>query len=814
MQKTARRYSFYQLLRLDSFRIEIPIIQRDYAQGRSSQRELRSNFLSALYSYLAEGIPNRDLDFIYGYISPDKVFIPLDGQQRLTTLFLLHWYLAKANNDLSFISNTLTYNGKSKFVYKTRFSSTDFCEALLTEQIDFAPLIEPDRNKENALSKLITNKGWFQEHWKSDATVSSMLNMLDHIHLLFKDSIHFYSRLISDEPVITFLFLDLNDLKQGDDLYIKMNSRGKPLTDFENFKARFEEEISSIFDDKMMDFTLILGGEPLPCSAKQYFSNKIDCVWTDLFWNYRHLVGASNIYDEELMNFIRASLTFSYITNNPFNKEILDVLLSNEFLSFHRQKDLNLFTKDSILFLMSTLDKLMNGNDKPLNKVENIFYFRFEQVFEDILKNTPSIPDRVLFYAYVSYLLRYDDKTDGISDWMRVVSNLVENTRFDRSEQMYSAITSINRLLDFAPNILESLRDDVQIDFFMSDQVYEERIKAALILSDLGTTNSWKNQIEKAEMSIFHRGQIAYLLEFSGITDHHVSNQDNIDLKVIFNNYLVKFTALFSILDSDHNSAFILERALLTQDNYLIENRSKWLCNFGSSKKVKNYDRDFSWKRMLRVYFSDYELAVSSKLKRNIFKCVVDSESFRHDNIQSVVDSLNNMIHESDVVDWRKDFIDDARLIAACGQGYIYSQEYRHDAIQLLNASQMNHKRYDLNTLVLYHKISDRQAFSPFESCLIYPAKGYDDITQIDFSGWHYDRISYTVAISFLEEGYRIIFMKSKGSNKIDNYNDTIQSILIILGYTWSEYGFEIILESRTSALNEVETLLSKLNQL
>ena len=30
----------------------------------------------------------------------------------------------------------------------------------------------------------------------------------------------------------------------GEDLYIKMNSRGKPLTPFENFKARFEQAIA------------------------------------------------------------------------------------------------------------------------------------------------------------------------------------------------------------------------------------------------------------------------------------------------------------------------------------------------------------------------------------------------------------------------------------------------------------------------------------------------------------------------------------------------------------------------------------------
>jgi hypothetical protein len=37
-----------------------------------------------------------NLDFIYGSMESHRPsdFLPLDGQQRLTTLFLLHWYMA------------------------------------------------------------------------------------------------------------------------------------------------------------------------------------------------------------------------------------------------------------------------------------------------------------------------------------------------------------------------------------------------------------------------------------------------------------------------------------------------------------------------------------------------------------------------------------------------------------------------------------------------------------------------------------------------------------------------------------------------
>jgi uncharacterized protein with ParB-like and HNH nuclease domain len=72
-------------------RIEIPLIQRDYAQGRRNRRvdDIRSTFLEDLHQALNGGRP-IGLDFVYGEVN-DGTFEPLDGQQRLTTLFLLHW---------------------------------------------------------------------------------------------------------------------------------------------------------------------------------------------------------------------------------------------------------------------------------------------------------------------------------------------------------------------------------------------------------------------------------------------------------------------------------------------------------------------------------------------------------------------------------------------------------------------------------------------------------------------------------------------------------------------------------------------------
>ena len=64
-------------------KIIIPIIQRDYAQGRRDPDidRVRSRFLNSLY----EAVSNEPitLDFVYGDIDANGVMTPLDAQQRL-----------------------------------------------------------------------------------------------------------------------------------------------------------------------------------------------------------------------------------------------------------------------------------------------------------------------------------------------------------------------------------------------------------------------------------------------------------------------------------------------------------------------------------------------------------------------------------------------------------------------------------------------------------------------------------------------------------------------------------------------------------
>lgn len=262
--------------------VNIPRIQRDYAQGRKSAEKIRDNFLRNLYDAVSNPTGEITLDFVYGNIEDGKL-IPLDGQQRLTTLFLLHWYAAKKDG-----INDEQYLRLKNFSYETRFSARMFCESLVVKCV---------LNLSQKLSTQIFNQSWFPFEWGNDSTIASMLNMLDSISTVFANVENLWNRLVEDRAV-TFYFIPIEDMGMIDDIYIKMNSRGKPLTMFEHFKAEFDKAINN------PDISL-----------------KIDTTWTDMLWKYRcsDTLNPDNkdneVIDDEFMRYFQL-ITFLICAKN------------------------------------------------------------------------------------------------------------------------------------------------------------------------------------------------------------------------------------------------------------------------------------------------------------------------------------------------------------------------------------------------------------------------------------------------------------------------------------------------------------------
>lgn len=845
------RLSFYKLFAEKKYKVCIPIIQRDYAQGRNTSKEVRNNFLTALYDYLEEEKPNRDLDFVYGTVAQNEgvdEFIPLDGQQRLTTLFLLHWYLSLISDDKQAIdafNSALLKDGQSMFTYRTRSSSSEFCDALMSNGLDLSKLLPADideksgKSLNNEISKTIRNSFWFYMSWRHDPTILSMLTMLDSIHHKFNGKTGFLSLLVNtSEPVITFLFLDLNIFKLTDDLYIKMNSRGKPLTAFENFKAKYEQSLENV-DLGKRKFQLVFHGKGEDVSLKRYFSYNIDTKWANLLWNYRDLQNRDDsstgdyTFDDELMNFIRVIFTNKYAAElNIVSKakdDILEYLRGAEsakkanpdysdIISYHKYKEFGLaFDKDDedrlqkkpigelfnlaeskeraysyAIELIDALDIFSNGS-QPIRKLiskDYEHYYNEEGVFRQALKHEfEKNQDRICFYAYLKFLLLHDGKADGIDEWMRVIYNLShpENTIIDEGAELALALHSVVELLPYSNDILSYLKTSPKISSFSSWQVTEEIIKAHLILKG----ESWKTVIEAAEKHAYFNSQIGFLLVFSGIYDYFQQNkncdwneEENQAFLNSFISYSKKSSAVFD-KDYDHrinDENYVFERAVFTKGDYLFPFESERKNLLSTSVVKNNVKRDHSWKRFLRI--SDNE---TWREKQNFVKAVLDDSRFDETRVQQ---SLEDIAKDSTGT-WRDMFISCPQIFDFCQQGFIWFSD--ENDITLLSQSQFNHYHTDLilyyNYINLYS--SDVFKYGRFHEFEFNAVKSIDDESDIRFEVYKHNRIQYDVIIYHcttddIPGAFELKFAKqSITRNEIENYPEDIKSIIEELGFQW-----------------------------
>ena len=397
--------------------IEIPIIQRDYAQGRKSDAvsRVRERFLDTILDAVNDN-RHLTLDFVYGEIETDKdtkysKLTPLDGQQRLTTLFLLHWYASKKENiadeDCDFLG---------KFTYYTRPSSRDFCMKLVGYAPDFKSVI----------SKEIINQSWFQYQWLNDPTINGMLVMIDAIHDKFYTTSNLWQKLVV-EQCVTFYFLPITEMGLTDELYIKMNSRGKPLTPFEHFKAEFEGMIR--------EYDIALSNK---------INHNFDLDWTDMLFPYR---GDNNIIDDEFMRYFRfVSDLLYYQKGKPLETD--EFKLAKSLYGKDNPEAL-----DNLQFLICAFDcwcgfdideffdKHFSGNQYQSGKTKispnitqetiNLFKQCCDDYGEYLDSRRRKFPlyKTLLLYAIVVYLENINDVSEAaFQRRIRIIRNLIMNS--------------------------------------------------------------------------------------------------------------------------------------------------------------------------------------------------------------------------------------------------------------------------------------------------------------------------------------------------------------------------------------------------
>ena len=501
--------------------ITIPRLQRDYAQGREGHKigQIRKDFLTNLHSAVSHNT-SCQLNFIYGKfdnIAPDPAginaykasFLPLDGQQRLTTLFLLHWYASRKDGyeaqDAAF----------DNFSYHTRFTSEAFGDFLRsvkhltpdTDEITWlkencpawvqnTPFPSPEcDNTGKILSRWLENKYQFSSSWKQDPTVSGMLVMLDAIHAKFHDVPRLLEKLTQVSSSITFNFLPITEISaDADDIFIKMNSRGKLLTEFEYFKADFLRLLGEYHYDELE-------------AVKQ----KIDRNWEPCFW---HLSKASDKFADQFnpklitsdldlhliryVNFIidtygikTGVLKKPTDTPDEYDKEQLGEILVSPPADPLHEHTLN---RDAVSFLIAAFDcwHALGGNNigtyfqerfvADRSAVGKMLFFRRTpvQLLSHCLRKYGSkeftLDDRIFLHAIlVSLNAPFQMDTDEWLMRFRIIQNLFTHMDYG-AQQLAYILNGTEQVMQ--TGVIKDYRDVFSTDkYFTEIQINEENFK-------------------------------------------------------------------------------------------------------------------------------------------------------------------------------------------------------------------------------------------------------------------------------------------------------------------------------------------------
>lgn len=269
---SGKEYSLADLFGGDT-KIIIPDLQRDYCWGNyavtdrktSKTKELVSDFVKNIVELFEEKSDSSlTMGLIYGYEQPHNHIQICDGQQRLTTLFLILGYInikcSGVYDDYIISKQERKDDYEPHLQYAIRESTLYFLS-------DLSRKVFIEGETEVTDIKL---SNWYFAEYDNDASIQSMIAALQIIDNVF-NSLEFNCFLELGKIVLNnlrVLYYDMENRSRGEETYVIINTTGEPLSPTENIKP------------------ILLGNSKLTKEQVQLYSDQ----WEDReewFWNHR-----------------------------------------------------------------------------------------------------------------------------------------------------------------------------------------------------------------------------------------------------------------------------------------------------------------------------------------------------------------------------------------------------------------------------------------------------------------------------------------------------------------------------------------------
>lgn len=515
----------------------IPEIQRDYVWG---DNEL---VIKRFINNIKNMKDNEELDigFFYSYKIYENFNALIDGQQRITTLILLSWYVGVDNTKLN------------NFKFKVRENSNNFLEKLLEQKSAEIPAIDGKK-----ISDKIKNSIWYKRIWDNDPTVKSILNALD---IIDKELDNEKENIKNKIDNIKFSCIEAGDRRLETE-YILLNKRGVNLTNSEQLKAILTEDIENKnewLEKWEKDWQDILW----ECKGENIYNT--DNIWNAvLYWVRDIYVIENNICkdnDKEKINY-----DFDLIGIEKENKEkvlkILDWIIPllkivNDNLDIIQEKCQ--FEKDSIINIKDTIQGKVDKEKKEYSigyKGKALFYsilyliknIQLDTIIEFMLKthniyigegtaeeikrniakyNTMEIKGRDSFEGIPKTITINIAEFSSIFheiielEKIRIFRNLIQNSNITASN-LHNAITSLK---NFNIDTLGKL------DVLNKEQQEEEALK----LEIFEKYKEYKDIIIEIENNDLFKGKIKDI--FILLLSYKISNTDELCIDNLYKNY-------------------------------------------------------------------------------------------------------------------------------------------------------------------------------------------------------------------------------------------------------------------------------------
>lgn len=576
----------------------IPEIQRDYVWG---DNEL---VIKRFINNIKNMKDNEELDigFFYSYKIYENFNALIDGQQRITTLILLSWYVGVDNTKLN------------NFKFKVRENSNNFLEKLLEQKSAEIPAIDGKK-----ISDKIKNSIWYKRIWDNDPTVKSILNALD---IIDKELDNEKENIKNKIDNIKFSCIEAGDRRLETE-YILLNKRGVNLTNSEQLKAILTEDIENKnewLEKWEKDWQDILW----ECKGENIYNT--DNIWNAvLYWvrdiyviennickdndkekiNYDFdLIGIEKENKEKVLKILDWIIPVLETINYKFDiiqkecKFVIDDIESKIQGKVGANKEYSLAIKEkalfySILYLINNINIIKDKNIQLdtiiefILKTHNIYIGEgtAEEIKRNIAKyNTMEIRGRDSFEGIPKTITINIAEFSGIFheiielEKIRIFRNLIQNSNINASN-LHNVVNSLKK---FNNNVYKL----GELDVLNKEQQEEEALK----LEIFEKYEEYKDIIIKIENNNLFKGKIKkILLLFLSIKEKDEKLNDNYKLKDFYKNKKdillkllenknIEFQNLFNIYkELDLNKNKIWGELLLEDDVHKSNKNYIWL---------------------------------------------------------------------------------------------------------------------------------------------------------------------------------------------------------------------------------------------